>query len=232
MSRRQGWLSFERQGGRRPADDEELLVAENGAFRARRTVGGRSIGTFEGVLPAAALRRLRTAVDALAGASNVEIPTPGHGATEVLAVAGLTLTSGSNETAPRPWRTLQRAVRRLLQDEVIDHPSAALTLVADRRRARLEHAGEHEIDLDRAGLQISVVHVGPDEAVVDRWSAGPAGSEPDRVTARPGWRLDLPFDHGFRLRPGAWLQVRVEVPIRLDRRHREGRLYVPVLTDG
>jgi hypothetical protein len=233
MSPRRPWLSFERAGGRPPRDDEALAVSEDGRFTARRTIGGRSIGAFEGTVPAAAMRRLRAAVDALAGPKEVEVPTPGHGATEVLAVAGRTLETGSNETPPKPWRPLMELVRKLLQDAVVDQPRAAVRLVAGPKAARLEHGGDTPIDVDLGTLEVRVVLMGADDAVRDRWSARlqPSGSGAAWATAGPGWSTDLPFDHGLGLAGGSWLQVWVDVAVREAGERRAGRLYVPVLVD-
>ena len=232
MSPRRPWLSFERHGGLPPRDDESLALAEDGTFTARRTIGGQHIGAFEGRFSAPVMRRLRTAVAGLEGAKDLEIPTPGHGATEVLAVAGRTLETGSNETPPKPWRSLLQAVRRLLQDEVVEHPRAALQLVADAGAARLEHAGSEPIDVDLGSIRVGVVLMGVNDAVRDRWgSRGTPDDGAGWISAKPGWSADLPFDHGLRIGSGDWLQVRVELSIREGGKRRAGRLYVPVLAD-
>jgi hypothetical protein len=242
MSPRRDWLTFERHGGSAPPDDEALSLAEDGSFTARRTIGGPSIGAFAGKLPPAEMNRLRKTVDALGDGGDAEVPTPRHGATEVLETGRHTLRIGSNEDAPKPWPALLKRVRAILEDEVLDHPGAAVTLVADEHGARLEHAGGKAVDVDLGSLQVRVIHLGADEAVLGRWSGRPAGAlvdngetmvaKPRWVTAEPGWREDLPFDHGFRLSGDAWLQVWVDVPIRADGERRAGRLYVPVIPDA
>ena len=239
MSHPRPLLHFERRGGTPPQDDEELTVAGDGSFTARRTIGGRRIGRFAGQLGSATMRRLQKAVDAVAGADDLTIETPRHGATETLEVAGHTLTLGSNESPPKPWRVLIDQVRRLLVDEVVDSPAAAIELVADARTARLEHAGGAPIDVDFGSVLVNVIRVADEGGVLGRWSGRPAGSLVDDgerlvptsqwVTAGPGWGVPLPFDHPLELAPTDMLRVTVEVPIRLDATERDGRLYLPIL---
>jgi len=242
MSPRRPWLTFKRHGGTAPRDDEELQLDEDGSFTARRTIGGPSIGSFEGRLSALAVRKLRAAAEALGEAADVEIPTPSHGATEELVVRGRSLRTGSNETPPKPWRRLLQALRVLFEDEVIEHPRAALRLVAGTDGARLEHAGRTPIDVDLGTLQVRVVHVAADDTPRGRWTGRPAGSLVDNgetlvatpawATADAGWTVDLPYDHRFSLGARARLQVWVDVAIRPDGVRREGQLYVPVLPDA
>lgn len=229
MTPDRAWLAFDRQGGREPRDDESLEIAEDGAFTARRTLGGGSIGSFEGRLSSASLRGLRTAVTTLADAADLAIATPDHGATETLVVLGRTLECGSNETPPKPWRSVLTRVRRILTEEVIDHPAAAIRLVATAGAAGLEHAGSLPIEVDLGSAEVRVTLKDDDDVVHDRWTARVNG----RIeTAKPGWRVDLPFDHGLAVKGDRWLQVRVMVAIREGGRRRAGRLYVPVLADA
>lgn len=231
MSPRGPWLSFERHGGLPPRDDESLELAEDGTFTARLTIGGPGIGAFEGSLSAARITRVRKAVAALDGPKEVEVSTPDHGATEVLAVAGRTLRTGSNETPPKPWRPLLRAVRGIVDEEAVEHPRAAIRLIADAKAARLEHAGHDPIDVDLGSLEVRVVLRGGNDDTRDRWqAAAPKGQ--GWVTATQGWTFALPFDHGLRVGRGDWLQVRVELAIREAGRRRAGLLYVPVIPDA
>ena len=242
MSDPDPWLHFERYGGVAPRDDEELTLADDGTFQARRTIGGRRIGRFEGSLPVPTLRRLRTAVDAASGAESLTLQTPRHGATEVLQVGGRTLELGSNETPRPPWRSLIEGVRALVTKHVLASPKAAIELVADARSARLVHAGDGTIGIDLGSIAVHVVRVGHEGEVLGRWYGRPReglvdnGEElvltPRWASADRGWSAPLPFDHPLELAPGDMFQVWVDVPIREGDRARAGRLYVPVLTDG
>jgi hypothetical protein len=242
VSGRRPWLHFERQGGTPPRDDEELSIADDGAFTARRTIGGPRIGSFEGRLAPRALTALRKAVDSVAESDDLTIPTPRHGATEVLEVGGKRLTSGSNETPAKPWGTLLGRVRSLLEDAIVERPMAAIELVANARSAMLVHGGEAPIDVDLGSLSVRVIRVADEGMVLARWTGRPAEGlvddgeklvpTPRWVGAGPGWSEPVPFDHPLELAPGDMLQVWVDVPIREGDRTRAGRLYVPVLSDG
>ncbi len=235
------WLRFERQGGTPPRDDEELSVTEDGTVTAKRTIGGPRIGSFEGQLDGRATTRLRKAVEAAGSAQDLTLPTPRHGATEVLAVGGRTLRLGSNETPPQPWRGLLALVRELLEEAVVDRPHAAIELVADDRSARLVQAGAAHVDVDMGSVAVRVIRVADGGEVVARWNGRAEGlvddgeklvPTPHWVTAAPGWSAPLPFDHPLELAPGDMFQVWVDVPIRDAEGARDGRLYVPVLPDG
>ena len=242
MSPHRPWLRFERRGGRPPRDDESLTIAEDGAFSARLTVGGSSIGSFEGRLTRAAATRLRRAVQAVAAADDVTVPTAHHGATEVLEVGDRTLRIDASEDAPKPWRSLLASVRKLVDDTVTGSPHAAIELVADARSARLVHAGTAALQVDLGSVLVKVIRVADEGGVLGRWNGRFAGSLVDNgetlvptprwVTAGPGWSAPLPFDHPLELAPGDMFQVWVDVPVRDDDRQRDGRLYVPVLADG
>jgi hypothetical protein len=241
VSGRQPWIHFSRRGGSAPRDDEELTVAEDGAFAARRTIGGPRIGTFEGRLAGTVLARLRAAVDGAAAADDLTLPTPRHGATEVLELAGRALRLGSNETPPKPWRALLDRVRRLFEDEVVDRPRAAVELVADARTARLVHAGVAPLDVDLGSAAVRVIRVADEGLVLGRWNGRVTEGLVDNgerlvpmpawATAGPGWSAPLPFDHPLELAAGDMFQVWVQISIRDGDRKRDGQLYVPVLSD-
>jgi hypothetical protein len=237
MSPRRPWLRFERRGGSPPRDDEELSIAADGAFTARRTIGGPRIGAFGGDLSKATLTRLTSAVEAVAAADDLTLPTPRHGATEVLEASGRTLQLGSNEVPPKPWRALLDRVRKLLEDEVVGSPRAAIELVADARQARLVHAGDGSLEVDLGSVAVRVIRVADDGSVVARWSGRAPGlvdngeelvPTPDWVPAGPDWSAPLPFDHPLELAAGDMLQVWVDVPIRDADGARAGQLYAPV----
>ncbi len=241
MSRGRAWLSFERRGGSAPPDDEAMTLAEDGSFTARRTIGGPRIGSFGGRLPANVQKRLDAAVEALEDAADLTLPTPRHGATEVLSVGGRTLRLGSNEVPPKPWRALVERVRKLFEDEVVSRPEAAVELVADARTARLVHAGVASIDVDMGSLAVRVIRVADEGMLLGRWNGRPTGSPGDNgerlipspawATAGKGWSAVLPFDHALELARGDMFQVWVDIPIRQGGETRAGRLYVPVLGD-
>ena len=238
---RSAWLAFRRDGGLPPSDDEALALGADGTFTARRTVGGRAIGSFEGQLRAATVRRLTSAVDALSGPASVTIPTPRHGATELIKVAGHSLQLCATERPPAEWRALVQPLRKAFETEVIEHPRAAVQLAADAETAALGQAGATPIDVDLGTLRIRVVHRGADDGIRGRWSGRPDALVDNGetmvaverwITAGKGWSADLPFDHGFDLAPKEWLQVWVDLSIRADGERRAGQLYRPVIPDA
>ena len=247
MSGDPSWISLARRGGQAPRDDEALVFTQDGAFTARRTVGSARIGAFEGRLAPAAAARLQRLVDALADVGDLTLPTPAHGATETLDVAGRRLELGSNETPPKPWRALLQRLRSTLQDEVVDSPLAAVELVADQHSARLVHAGTDPLDIDLGSVAIRVIRLADDGSVRSRWARRLSEGVDDGesrasvhawVTARPGWSSSLPFGPIVQRvgptvegSPGEWLQVWVEIAIRSGDAVRNGRLYRPVAMD-
>jgi hypothetical protein len=240
MSRNRPWLTFERFGGSTPRDDEALEVAEDGSFTARRTIGGPRIGSFGGRLSKASIGRLRSAVEGVAAAAEITIPTPLHGATEVLSAAA-TPSVSDQRFGPKALAAAAAPCACADQGEVIDHPLGAVVLVADARTARLVHTGTQPIDVDLGSVRVRVIHMGVDETVRARWNGRrPSTSSTTAsrswqqawVTAGPGWSAAVPFDHSLTITTGEWLQVWVEVAIRAGGAPRDGRLYVPVLADA
>ena len=234
-------LRFERRGGLPPRDDEALLVAADGSFTARLTIGGPAIGSFAGTLGKAALGRLTAAIDALGPIEDATIPTPRHGATETVEVVGRTIRLGSNEVPPKPWRSLVNRVRKMLEDEVVDGPHAAVRLTVTPEAARLEHRGDSPLDINLGSVAVRVIHLADDGLVLGRWagrlfeqvSNGEAlVDRTDWASAGPGWATQLPFDHAIVLEHGEWLQVWVGLQIRDSDGPRDGQLYAPVLTDA
>jgi len=242
VSGRRPWLQFARRGGLPPRDDESLRLSEGGSFSGRRTIGGLRIGTFEGRLPGTTLASLQALVDALPPAAELRLPTPQHGATETIDVAGRTLEIGSNDAPPKPWRALIEDVRRLMTDEVVESPRAAVELVAGARSAQLVHAGSAPIEVDLGSVTVRLIRVDGDGAVVGRWSGRPTGELVDNgerlvpatrwVTASAGWSAPLPFDTSLKPDTGEWLQVWVTATIRNGADARDGQLYAPVKGGG
>jgi hypothetical protein len=227
-------VRYQRRGGRPPADDEALEIAPDGAFTARRTVGGGRVGRFAGRLDAAVVDKLSAAVDAVGAGDDLTIATPADGATEVVEAAGRTGQFGSNEKPPVPWKALVDRLRTLLDGEVLEHPVAALEVVATTRTARLGHIGTEPLDVDVASVAVRAVRLDEGGAVLGRWngSLGPVADEDtkaaagaaQRVTAGPGWEQELPFRHGLELAPGDVIQVWVHLRVG-DGKDRNVRLF-------
>jgi hypothetical protein len=231
-------VRYGRSGGRPPADDEHLIVEDDGAYRARRTVAGARVGRFAGRLTEAGLDALRAAVDGVRDAADIAVLTPHDGATEVVEAAGHAARMGSNEAPPQPWRTLVLALRQAIDTDAVADPVAALELRAGTRAAVVAHAGTETLEVDVASVVVRVVRLDAEGAVLGRWSGReqPAADEDsgqpaaDWDDAGPGWTKTLPFTHGLELAPGDWLQVWVNARVREpgDPAVRAVRLFVGV----
>ena len=232
------WSATGAPAGDRRADDEHLIVEDDGSYTARRTVAGARVGRFAGRLAAGRLEALRAAADGLGEASDVAIQTPHDGATEVVEAAGHSARMGSNESPPEPWRTLVVALREAIDTDAVADPVAALELQAGTRDAAVSHIGSETLEVDLASVVIRVVRLDAEGAVLGRWSGreGPAADEDsgqpaaEWAEAGPGWTRALSFTHGLELAPGDWLQVWVHANVREpgDPAVRSVRLFVGV----
>jgi hypothetical protein len=224
-------VTFDRVGGRPPADDEAVTIAVDGTFTAHRTLGGRRIGRFAGSLPPATLRALTRDVDGVADADDVAIATPADGATETVRIGRRArVRLGSNERPPGPWAALVGRLRDVLREVVVESPIAALELQdTDDGGVRLAHAGTEPLELDLAGaswqatrLDAQQVPVARTGGAIDAAAAGEALGAWTR--AIPGWTLDLPVREAASPADGSGLQVVVYVTVRDGDDLRDGRL--------
>ena len=229
-------VSYQRGGGRPPADDERLDIRPDGTFEARRTVGVPKAGGFAGSLDEPTLRRLADTVAAVAGEADAVVPTPRDGATEVIEAGGRQATLGGSAQPPGPWGELAKQLRSLIVGPVLASPRAAVELQAGANEAALVHAGSDPLDVDLSLIEIHVVQLDRQGIPGQRWFATTrTGPNPDVrpparwVTATPGWRQELPFGHGIELAEGESLQVIATVPIREGGTLRVAKLgvYVP-----
>jgi hypothetical protein len=212
-------LRYTRSGGRQPSDDETLSVAPDGAFEARRTVAGRRVGRFAGILAARELAALARDAARASSAGDATVPTPREGATEVLAAGGAEIRLGSNERAPAAWRPLVERVRKLVKERVTVDPVAALELDAGADAARLCHVGTEPLEVDLTSLSVRVVRMAADGTVMGRWQAPTAAapgdaSRPAWTVAEPTWVHDIPLAHGLLPEAGEWLQVSIVLRLR------------------
>ena len=152
-------VRYARGGGRTPADDESLEIAEGGGFEARRTVGGARVGRFAGTLPGSTLRGLGSSIRAVAGADDLAMPTPRDGATETIEVEGRTAQLDGNARPPEPWKGLVTKLRRLLDERVLESPVAALELSPDG--TRLAHLGTEALGVDPTSIAVRRVALAP-----------------------------------------------------------------------
>jgi hypothetical protein len=230
VSRPKTLIEFSRVGGRPPADDEAVTIADDGSFQAHRTLGGRRIGRFAGMLPAASLKALRRAVEAVRDAEDVAIPTPADGATETVTLGRRDRARfGSNERPPKPWSALVTRLRDILRDVVVEHPVAALELQDIEGGVRLARLGEGTLEVDLAGasyratrLDRQGIPVGRSNGGLDPVAAGEARGA--WTAAGPGWTLDVPLGAAAEAAPDTSLQVLLFLTLREGDVPRDGRL--------
>jgi hypothetical protein len=220
-------VRYHRSGGLRPSDDETLEVAEDGTFRAWRTVAGPRIGAFGGVMPDDALSSLGALVEGCRRAGPIRVPVPRDGASERIEIdgdAGPTGDLGGGAEPAGPWGPLARRVRELL-DAATDAPVGALELaeadgvltlawLGEARSGGADAAGLRlEVDLPAAKLEL--VRLGPDGVPVGRWAPHAfEGAVDTRAETGPGWRMELTRLPETGLMAGEWLQVWLRAPVR------------------
>jgi hypothetical protein len=218
-------VRYARGGGRTPADDESLEIAEGGGFEARRTVGGARVGRFAGTLPGSTLRGLGSSIRAVAAAQDLSIPTPRDGATETIEVEGRVAQLDGNAQPPAPWKSLVTKLRRLLDERAVDTPVAALELSPDG--TRLSHLGHEELAVDPSSIAVRRVALAADGVPTEHRFSGATDDAATRGTgswtqAGPGWSIALPGDS---LPPGSAGQVWVTLRVRDGEASRLVRLF-------
>jgi hypothetical protein len=203
-------IRLSRAGGLRPPlFCEVLAVRDDGSFDLWRSVSMAStplspIGRFGGTVDEAARAELSdTAERAAAEGSRSWTVTP-DSPVDTIDVGDVRAVLGLHDDGEGAWKDLAALVRPLLAD-LTSSPLGAIGLTVDGEPA-LEHLGTEPLRLDLSGLTVRADHWrdGGSEA---RWSSTDAGQ--GEVEATPGWRLVLPFDHGFDLRPDDHVTVQV-----------------------
>lgn len=203
---------------RLPQLDEVLKIADDGSFSMRRSVSAASspaspIGTFAGKLSGDRWSQLHAAAQkAGAEGSRSWVALP-DSPIDRIRVDDAEATLGMRHAAEGPWGELAGLLRPMLST-LTSSPLAAIALeVTDG--ARLVHCGEDELKVELSELVLEAVQRRGDDTVA-RWEAGPVGS--GKVAAGPGWRKDLPFDHGFDLQDGDRVAVLVTFEVRVGNR--------------
>ncbi|HYO43977.1 MAG TPA: hypothetical protein VES19_12330 [Candidatus Limnocylindrales bacterium] len=221
-------VRYARGGGRAPADDELLELDADGAYSARRSVGGARIGSFAGRIPPGTLAAVVADAAACRAAGAFWLATPRDGATELIELGGegeVTAEMDANASPDGPWGRLAGRLRGLV-DEATAGPVAGLELIADAGRARLVAVGSEPLEVDPSSVAVRVVHLDGTGGLRGQWQGASVPGE-GWTPAAPGWTLDLPFAHGLTAAPGEWLQVWVTLRVR-DGAPRAARLFLAV----
>lgn len=202
-------------GGRRPAPaHERLVVDDDGSFTMWRSMSTLSsppspVGRFGGSLSSEARAGLEAAARAAAESGDLAESPPPDAAIQVVHLDGAAASAGVNSRPGGPWGALFDLLRAEL-GELAGQPVAAVALEVDAGadQARLRHLGSEPLALDLGGADVRVV-IWRDEVKAGDWRSGDLGT--GRHTAKPGWTLDLPFDHGLEHRAGDKLDVYVSM---------------------
>jgi len=216
-------IRFSRAGGMRlPQFHEVLEIDKAGTYRMWRSVSKASalpapIGRFAGRVAEAQLDALGEAAARAAGVGSGAWLVRPDSPVDTIDVDGAEATLGIHDEGDGAWETLVGLVRPLLK-ELTASPEAAIALDVDGG-ATLVHLGTQPLPVDLSTVELRAVHWRDDEALAE-WSA--TISEPDEVAARPGWRLALPFQHGFDLEADDRLTVGVTFAVH------DGDRLVPV----
>jgi len=201
-------IKYSRTGGFRPPRDRELLTIDNkGHFRLWRSVSSAkwpptAVGLFGGQLEDSELTKLQEMVQAAERLGDLEIiPPPGSAIERVTIGSGIHARLGIHNKPDGPWGSLLERLRQLLAD-LTAYPQAALkvTVTPDGRAAHLTHLGDQPLPLDLSNLTIRAVLWQEYQNLGDWRYSGPATWD-NEIVAEPGWSLELPFAHGFKVQP-------------------------------
>ena len=201
-------IYYHRSGGFKPPQDNELLeINSDGTFSMWRSVGWATyppspIGQFGGQLDSNKTVQLQPLVEAAAGSGNLEMMISPDSPIETIELTGVHATLGIHDDAPGPWGALIEQVRPML-GELTAFPQAAIgvEVLPGGQSARLIHLGQEPVQLGLGNLTVRAV-LWEGYTKKDDWWASKGNIIPTEMTARPGWQLDLPFDHGFKVTKG------------------------------
>ena len=216
-------IAFRRSGGlRRPQFDESLEIQDDGSFELWRSVSSATspptpVGRFGGRLDDAQRSDLESAAAEAAAEGPRTWTVVPDSPVDRVRVGDVDATLGMRDKGEGGWATLLGVLRPLLRDLTGSAVAAIALEVGDG--ARLVHLGSEPAQLDLASLEVEAVQWRDDDSV-GHWTATDADA--DELTAGPGWRRELPFDHGFQLDDGDRVAVQVRFSLRA------GDRWVPV----
>jgi hypothetical protein len=181
---------------RPPRFAETLEIRDDGTFAMRRSVSIASglatpIGKFGGELAAAAREKVLAASAAAISEGSRTWKVLPDSPVDTVSVDGVSATAGIRDPAEGAWGELFAVLRPML-GELTQFPVAALALEVAPGPS-VVHLGRDPLDIDLTNLGLRAVHWRGDEAIA-RWSEQVNEGE---ALAAPGWRLQLPFQHGF-----------------------------------
>jgi hypothetical protein len=196
-------IALRRSGGMRLLQLHEVLeIAPDGAFSMWRSVSTATpqpapIGRFGGRLADAQVQALSEAAKRATAEGARKWRVIPDSPVDRFEVDGAEATLGMRDAGEGAWQELIALVRPLL-DELTRAPRAAIALQLDGG-ATLVHQGTEPLRLDLSELAVHA-HQRGESRSEGTWSAPRA--DHGEVVAQPGWRLELPFEHGFEVRSG------------------------------
>jgi hypothetical protein len=205
-------IEYLRTGGRvaagQPGDHVELGI-DGDRYELSVVSGRSSVGRFAGSLGSDDADRLAELAGRV-GSSTDGSSRPGAAAVTIT-VDGVTARFGQGSAPDEAWAALDAELERLAA--TLDDPVAAIGLAVapDGSSLTLEHVGPDPCVVDLSSVVVHVVAWKGYYEPGGEWTGQFASSV---EAAGPGWRVDLPFDHGLVL--GGDVTLQVEVTFGLD----------------
>jgi len=199
-------IALSRTGGMRlPEFHEVLEVDGDGVFKMWRSVSKASelpspIGRFAGSVTDAQKEALGAASKRAAGEGSRAWLVSPDSPVDRFDVDGVNATLGIHHPGEDAWKDLAALVRPLLR-ELTSSPLAAIALEIVDGGPKLVHQGTEPLTLDLSTLTVRADHRRAGQSLA-RWTAPSPATAQGEVVAKPGWKLDLPLEHGFDLKPG------------------------------
>ncbi len=213
-------ITYRREGGRPPPDNESLDIQKDGSFELWRTIARASnppgpVGSFAGRLTETERSSLSTRLDAVSRATDVKMPFPPDSAIETIHAAGRIAVLPHSGSPGEPGGALVARVRSLLM-QLTDRPQAAIALRLGEggRGLQLVHLGEGPLLLDLSRISVrAILWEGYEQR--GTWNSGPVQLASGPAEVGKGWSKELPFAHGLAESGGA--RIRAYVDLRLQR---------------
>ncbi len=197
-------VSYLRAGGMQPPPDREELIIENdGSYRLWRSVGWATypptaIGLFAGKLEPDTVNALKIETAAANKVGKIKrIPMPGSPVEEINTGKARAEILDYVELEAG-WKELVERLRQMLHD-LTASPRAAIELhyLADKSEIELVHLGTTALKLDLSELVIKARHM--DKKTISTVAEWQMDQNKGKITAEPGWTLNLPIKPDFTL---------------------------------
>ena len=205
-------IRFTRTGGIEPADNEELVVGDDGLARSERSVAGGRIGRFERMIEPEALVALEDHARAAAAEGPHGLRTRPDGAVESVEANGVIGRFDPYRTPDGAWGPLVTTLRALLEDgNAAPRSGLALRVAPDARSATLERLGTGEVSVAPGSVAIEA-RIVRDGMVARSWAV-PAPDVPSTVPV--SWSVTLELSPP-EAPAGGYVEVAVDLVAGFD----------------